>query len=453
MASFEKLNKLFKGDKVIWIVFLLLCVISIVEVYSASSTLGYRSGNYWSAAVAHAFRLGIGIFVMITLVNIKCRYFKLVTPVLSIVAVPMLIFVLFFGVSENDASRWISFGSINIQPSELGKAAMVFVTAQILSAMQTKDGAAPQTMKYILIASLFLILPIVPENLSTATMLAFVVFLMMLIGRVPMKQLGYLVSAVLLLVALAIAFFLMVGHSPSDKQMQDKDEMHLTEVSSVAQLQGVDISSIPEAHLKKYEKKEKPSAWEKLTHRSDTWKGRILGFFDKRDIAPEDYDLDKNSQVGYSRIAIVSSNIVGKGPGNSVQRDFLPQAYSDFIYAIIVEEFGLFGAIIVAFLYIVLLYRTNTIAKNCKNPFPAYLAMGLALLIVTQALFNMSVAVGIVPITGQPLPLISRGGTSSIINCAYLGVILSISRTAAKKDAPTKETPSEQKAVTDVAQA
>ena len=149
----------------------------------------------------------------------------------------------------------------------------------------------------------------------------------------------------------------------------------------------------------------------------------------------------------------MSSNIVGKGPGNSVQRDFLPQAYSDFIYAIIVEEFGLFGAIIVAFLYIVLLYRTNTIAKNCKNPFPAYLAMGLALLIVTQALFNMSVAVGIVPITGQPLPLISRGGTSSIINCAYLGVILSISRTAAKKAAPTKETPSEQKAVTDVAQA
>lgn len=453
MASFEKLNKLFKGDKVIWIVFLLLCVISIVEVYSASSSLGYRSGNYWSAAVAHAFRLGIGVFVMITLVNVKCRYFKLATPVLSIVAVPMLIFVLFFGVSENDASRWIPLGPVNIQPSEIGKAAMIFVTAQILSAMQTKDGAAPQTMKYILIAGVFLILPIVPENLSTAAMLAFVVFLMMLIGRVPLRQLGYLASVVILLVALAMALVLVVGHTPSADQMKDKDEMHLTDISSVPQLQGVDISSIPEAHRKKYEKKEKPSFWERFTHRSDTWKGRILGFFDKREIEPEDYDLDKNGQEGYARIAIVSSNVVGKGPGNSVQRDFLPQAYSDFIYAIIVEEFGILGAVIVALLYIILLYRTNTIAKNCKNPFPAYLAMGLALLIVTQALFNMCVAVGIVPITGQPLPLISRGGTSSIINCAYLGVILSISRTAAKRDAQPKEKPVEQEATVALAQA
>ncbi|MCQ2221242.1 MAG: FtsW/RodA/SpoVE family cell cycle protein, partial [Prevotella sp.] len=129
-----------------------------------------------------------------------------------------------------------------------------------------------------------------------------------------------------------------------------------------------------------------------------------------------------------------SSNVTGRGPGNSVERDFLSQAFSDFIYAIIIEELGIGGAFFVAFFYIVLLFRTGMIARRCKNPFPAYLAMGLALLMVTQALVNMLVAVGIFPVTGQPLPLISKGGTSSIINCIYIGVILSISRSAARRD-------------------
>ena len=158
-----------------------------------------------------------------------------------------------------------------------------------------------------------------------------------------------------------------------------------------------------------------------------------MKYANNKDLRPEDIDLDKDAQTAHANIAIASSNVVGKGPGNSVERDFLSQAFSDFIYAIIIEEMGIIGAIIVAFLYIILLFRSGRIANKCENTFPAFLAMGLALLLVTQALFNMCVAVGLAPVTGQPLPLVSKGGTSTVINCIYIGAILSISRSAKKK--------------------
>jgi cell division protein FtsW len=178
-----------------------------------------------------------------------------------------------------------------------------------------------------------------------------------------------------------------------------------------------------------------------IFHRADTWKARINKFLNHEYIAPEDFDLDKDGQVGHANIAIASSNIVGKGPGNSNERDWLSQAFSDFIYAIIIEEMGIEGAALVALLYIFLLFRSGQIANRCENNFPAFLAMGIALLLVSQALFNMLVAVGLAPVTGQPLPLISKGGTSSIINCIYIGVILSISRSAKKKDTALQDAP------------
>ena len=155
--------------------------------------------------------------------------------------------------------------------------------------------------------------------------------------------------------------------------------------------------------------------------------------FGKPKPTPLEYDLDKDAQVAHANIAIVSSNIVGKGPGQSTERDFLSQAFSDFIFAIVIEELGIIGAVFVVFLYITLLYRCARIASRCENNFPAFLAMGLGLLLVIQATFNMMVAVGLAPVTGQPLPLISKGGTSTIINCAYIGAILSVSRTAKAK--------------------
>ena len=182
--------------------------------------------------------------------------------------------------------------------------------------------------------------------------------------------------------------------------------------------------------------KQQTTGIKKIFHRFDTWKSRINKFADKKQIAPEDVDLDKDAQIAHANIAIASSNVVGKGPGNSDERDFLSQAFSDFIYAIIIEEMGIEGAFFVAILYIILLFRTGRIAHRCENTFPAFLAMGLALLLVTQAIFNMCVAVGLAPVTGQPLPLVSKGGTSTIINCIYIGAILSISRSAKKTSEP-----------------
>jgi cell division protein FtsW len=427
--SLKQINNIFKGDKVIWVVFFLLCIVSVIEVYSASSSLGYKSGNYWKAATYHTFLLLIGLGVIVMTLNIKCKFFKLATPILVPLAFFMLILVFFCGTKENDAARWLKIGFIPIQPSEIAKGAMVLATAQILSAMQIADGAAPKAMKYVLITGAFLILPIAPENLSTAVMLSFVVFLMMIIGRVPLKQLGLLVSVCVLLIGLGIGSILAFGKTP-ENSLTDKEKMHLTE-----EIQETE-DGIPVAikDKEKNEKKVELTGVQKIAHRFDTWKGRIMEFSNKEEVPPEKFDLDKNGQVGHARIAIVSSNVTGRGPGNSVERDFLSQAFSDFIYAIVIEELGLGGAFVVAFLYVVLLFRTGIIARRCKNPFPAYLAMGLALLMVTQALFNMMVAVGLAPVTGQPLPLISKGGTSSIINCLYIGVILSISRTAARRD-------------------
>ena len=176
-----------------------------------------------------------------------------------------------------------------------------------------------------------------------------------------------------------------------------------------------------------------------VLHRFGTWKSRIKKFMDNEEIPPEKFDLDKDGQVAHANIAIASSNLIGKGPGNSVQRDWLPQAFSDFIYAIIIEETGLVGAVFVCLLYIILLFRTASIANRCAYSFPALLIMGLALLMVTQAIFNMMVAVGLAPVTGQPLPLISKGGTSTIINCVYIGVIMSVSCKAKKRDELTQK--------------
>ena len=257
------------------------------------------------------------------------------------------------------------------------------------------------------------------ENLSTAMLICITVLLMMIVGRVPMDQIGKLVGTVVVIIVFFVALILLVGKNNTPTVT---DKQTLTEISIE-------------------EKEETPGFFEKLFHRADTWKARIVKFFNSDYIAPEDYDLDKDAQVAHAHIAILSSNIVGKGPGNSTERDFLSQAFSDFIYAIIIEEMGIIGAAGVALLYIFLLFRTGRIANRCENTFPAFLAMGIAQLLVVQALFNMLVAVGLAPVTGQPLPLISRGGTSTIINCIYIGVILSISRSAKRKKGKDKIVP------------
>ena len=182
-----------------------------------------------------------------------------------------------------------------------------------------------------------------------------------------------------------------------------------------------------------------------IFHRFSTWRNRIISHSGDKDVPPEKYNVQENFQVAHANFAISSSGIIGKGPGNSVERDYLPQAFSDFIFAIIIEEMGIIGAFCVVFLYIILLFRTARIANRCENNFPALLIIGLTLLLVFQAAINMMVAVGIMPVTGQPLPLISKGGTSTIVNCAYIGMILSVSHTAKQKDTSLKTSKSRTK--------
>jgi cell division protein FtsW len=186
------------------------------------------------------------------------------------------------------------------------------------------------------------------------------------------------------------------------------------------------LTNIPESKLDEW-RKDTTS----IFHRVPTWVGRLKGGYVPPS-NPKEYDITKNVQVTHAQIAIATCGVMGLGPGNSIERDFLPQAYSDFIYAIIIEEFGILGGGAVMFLYLLLLYRALRIAQRCKSLFPAYLIMGLSLMLVTHALVNMAVAVGVFPVTGQPLPLISRGGTSTFVNCAYLGIMLSVSRSARK---------------------
>ncbi len=405
----KKIGNIFKGDKVIWMVFFFLCMISIVEVFSASSNLTYKSQNYMGPIVFHTITIMIGAVVAVVTLNIPCRYFKLMTPFLLITTVVLLLWVLAAGERTGDASRWINIFGLTFQPSEIAKGTIVLATAQILSAMQRENGADKKAFKYILCIVVPIAFLIMVENLSTAALLCTVVYLMMIIGRVPFIQLAKLAGVV---VGLALVGLLLIMAVGNDNNV------------SVDKAQTEQVVTAP---------KEKTKI-EKLLHRADTWKSRIKKFSNKEEITPDKYDLDKDAQVAHANIAIVSSNIIGKGPGQSVERDFLSQAFSDFIFAIVIEELGIIGATGVVFLYIVLLYRTARIASRCENNFPAFLAMGLALLLVIQASFNMLVAVGIAPVTGQPLPLISKGGTSTIINCAYIGVILSVSRSAKKRE-------------------
>ena len=405
-----KVGNLFKGDKVIWMVLLFLCLISVVEVFSASSTLTYKSQNYLGPIIGHAWKILLGVGMAILILNIPCRFFKLMTPALLLISGIMLLWVLFFGEKTNDAGRWISLFGLKFQPSEIAKGTMVLVTAQILSAMQREDGADKRAFKYILMIVIPYSILIGLENLSTAALILAVVFLMMFVGRIPLIQLGKLMGAGVIFVILMVGAIYLLGSFESNETTETQTE------------------AIVNGEVKKDTKKSGG-----VLHRFSTWKARIDKHLNKKDVAPADYDLDKDAQVAHANIAIVGSNIIGKGPGKSVERDFLPQAFSDFIYVIIIEELGIIGATFVVFLYIVLLYRAARIANRCENNFPAFLVMGLALMLVTQATFNMLVAVGIAPVTGQPLPLISRGGTSTIINCAYIGAILSVSRSAKKR--------------------
>lgn len=389
------INTIFKGDKVVWMIFLMLCLISITEVFSASSTLTYGTQGHWGPITRHTmFLLGGAAFVVL-LHNIPYKWFRALPILLIPLSVVFLLMLLFFdnlnigGVfvieKTNDAGRWIKLMGVPFQPSEFAKMAIIILTASILSKGQTEEEANPNAFKWIMGSTALICLLIMPENYSTAFLLFGTVYLMMIIGRVNTRKV-VLLGGTLLSAGIIVVLSLLVTTDST-------------------------LEKIP------------------MGHRLTTVKHRIENFAKGEKVPAAKYDIQGDgAQVGHARIAIASSNILGKGPGNSVERDFLSQAYSDFIFAIVIEELGLIGGFFVVFLYICLLIRAGRIAQKCDKTFPAFLVLGVALLLVVQATFNMGVAVGIFPVTGQPLPLISRGGTSTIVNCIYIGMILSVSR-------------------------
>ncbi len=375
----------FKGDKTIWFIYLFLCLISVIEVFSASSSLSFKSGDHLAPITNHATILLVGTFIVWIVHYIPCRWFKTFVVLLPLSWV-LLAGVLITGIAVNGAKRWIDLGFIQFQPSELGKMGTIITVAFILGKMHTGNGVAAgkKAFKFILAVTGITCLLIVTENFSTAILLALSVYLMMFVGRIPIKQMTYLTCSGIVGVILMIS---AIWYIPSN-------------------------------------------TWKAVgITRPAIWKERIADFLHKEKVPAAKFDMnDKNAQAAHANIAIATSNVIGKGPGNSVQRDFLSLAFSDFIYAIIIEEMGLVGGAFVALLYILLLVRIGRIANKCDKPYYIFLIMGIGILLVTQALFNMLVAVGIMPVTGQPLPLISKGGTSILINCVYIGIIQSISR-------------------------
>lgn len=394
--GFDQLKKyLFKGDKTIWIVFFILCSISWVEVFSATSRqINDFNGNYWLPIIKHTVFLGIGLFVVFIMHYMKVAWIKKLTYVIYWLGLAGLIWAQFDkGSHINDSARWIKIFGMTFQPMELAKMGLVMITALISAQHQDEEGTDRFALQKIALYGTLPILIILKENLSTAFIILLTLYAMMFVCRYPKGQ---------MLKILGVAFATVV----------------------------IGITAIMSA----------PESWANeggFKQKVITWKHRIVDALKSEPVTAETYVI-KNEQRTYANIAIASSNIFGCGPGNSKQRDFIPHAQSDFIYAIIIEELGLAGGIFVLLLYMTILFRCGKIAKRCEDPYPAFLIMGVGMIITLQALLHMYISVGDF-VTGQPLPLISQGGTSVIINCVYIGIILSISRYAKKASTNPKK--------------
>lgn len=382
-ASFgEFVGKIFKGDKVIWLVFVILCVISLVEIFSATSTIVYRQTNMWGPILRHAMFLIAGVGLILLIHNIPYRFFSSLIFVL-IGAVILLLLTPLIGEEVNGAERWITIMGFSIQPSEIAKISLMGTIAFLLSKQNGQNDGI--LFKWMIGLMLVVCGIIAMDNLSTAVLLFGICYLLMFIGNVKILRLLKVAGAG---IAAVLLFVLLINVIPD--------------------------SWTDDGPLK----------------RLSTWESRISNFSSNNELSEEEYYAitDDNFQVAHAKIAIANGGIFGVFPGNSKERDFLPQAYSDFIYAIIIEEMGLLGGIFVLILYVIILFRAGMIARKTERLFPKYLVLGSALMLSVQAFVNMAVAVSLIPVTGQPLPLVSRGGTSTLITCAYFGLILSADR-------------------------
>ena len=374
---FDNLVKNIKGDRYIWAIVLVLSLFSLLAVYSSTGTLAYkyRAGNTEYYLMKQILIIGGGLGLMYFTHLINYKYFSRISQILYYLSVVLLIITLFFGTDINEAKRWITLPGVNLtfQTSDLAKFALIMYLARMLSKKQDmvrsfKEGFWPTIFPVVVICGL-----IAPEDLSSALVLFSTSVLIMFVGRIHLAYIGGLVGISLLFVGMFVTL----------------------------------LFTLPE---------------ESMPGRMTTWKARIEAFANLNGEQEEPYQLVQ------SKIAIAKGGFFPNGPGNSTQRNFLPHPYSDFIYAIIIEEYGFFGGVFIVFLYLAFLIRSAFIVRKAPKAFGALLAFGLALSLTIQAMINMSVAVGLVPVTGLTLPLVSMGGSSTIFVSLAFGIILSVSR-------------------------
>ena len=396
------ISKILKGDKVIWIVALILGVISLIVVYSATSALAVSKydGNTGRVVMKHLGMLLFGFLMMVLGSRINYKRYAKIALLLMIPCLALLLYTLVFGRNINDASRSINLGGFSFQPSEMAKIILItYLARQIImmegSVYKFKDFLIKLAAPILLTAAL-----IFSENLSTAVILIAVCMVLLFIGRVKFLHIMALVGLCVIGMGAYLSF---------DAVKTSIQNSHNAKAQQEAIARG-DTS-------KEYKEKQ---------NRIQTWSNRLKSMGeDKEKVDPFD---DKHMQRTYADIAVASSSIFGKGPGKSEQRNFLPHPYSDFIYAIIVEEYGLIGGIIVLLLYVILFTRVLRIVIKRPLTFGALMAFGLGFLVILQAMINMGVSIGLLPVTGQPLPLVSMGGTSLMATGLIIGMILSVTR-------------------------
>ncbi len=384
------ITKTFKGDRAIWGLVAIFMVYSLLAVYSSSVNVAFRNhgGNTTYFLRSQLMMLTAGLIIILIVHYLPYRIYLSLAGIAVVVSAALLVLTFFFGVRINDATRWleIPFIGFRIQTSDLAKVALVIYLARTLAKYQHQLKDFVLVTKFFMLPVLVICALIMPENLSTAIMVFGICILILFIGGVPLK---YLLAYIGLAVVFTILFALFLWLIKEDNRVM-------------------------------------------------TWIERLIAFFTGKGDTGDDY------QINQAKIAISTGGLFGKAPGHSIQRNMLPQSNSDFIFAIIIEEYGLLmGAIPLVFAYLMLLFRGITIVKKCDTAFPAYLVMGLVVMIVSQAMLNMMVATGILPVTGQTLPMVSWGRSSVIIMCFSIGVILSVSRVVnariKKEDLPEDE--------------
>lgn len=396
-------NKILKGDKVIWIVALLLGIVSLIVVYSASSALVVNKydGNTGKLLMKHAGSLLFGFVMLFFAFLFDYKRYAKTALLLLIPILALLLYTLLFGRNINQASRSISLGFITIQPSEFAKIILVTYLARQLVIMGDRLNSFKEVMIWLGAPIMFTVALIFPENLSTAAILLVVCMVVLFIGRVKFLHIMAILGFGVLGLGLYVAFD-AINTSVGNKRAEKAQVEALTE-GRVA----------PE-----YKPKQ---------NRIQTWVGRIEAMSESKDENFDPFD-DHHYQQTYAKIAVATSSVFGKGPGKSEQRNFLPHPYSDFIYAIIIEEYGIFGAIVVLMLYIILFTRVLRIVIKQPLTFGAIMAFGLGFMVILQAMINMGVSIGLLPVTGQPLPFVSMGGSSMMATGIILGMILSVTR-------------------------